>query len=129
VTLAVRVDPADPTPPFEQLRRQLAEAIQAGALTAGSRLPPVRQLAGDLGLAPGTVMRAYGELAASGLVVAGRARGTIVAAVAAPTEADRRRSIAQLAQAYAGEAQRLGASPAEALAAISRALGVDAGAR
>jgi len=59
VTLAVRVDAADPTPPFEQLRRQLAEAIQAGALTAGSRLPPVRQLVGDLGLAPGTVMRAY----------------------------------------------------------------------
>jgi DNA-binding transcriptional regulator YhcF (GntR family) len=68
----VRVDPADPTPPFEQLRRQLVDEIQTGNLVAGDKLPSVRQLAGDLALAPGTVARAYGELETAGLVESSR---------------------------------------------------------
>src|SRR5262245_66530173 len=43
----------DPTPPYEQLRRQLIELIQYGVLVPGERLPPLRQLAADLGLAVG----------------------------------------------------------------------------
>ncbi|MGX6602097.1 GntR family transcriptional regulator [Micromonosporaceae bacterium Da 78-11] len=70
---------ADPTPPYEQLRRQLAELIRAGSLPAGSRLPPLRQLAGDLGLAVGTVARTYRELETAGLIVSRRGGGTRVA--------------------------------------------------
>lgn len=54
---AVTVDVLDPTPPYEQLRRQLADLVGSGVLASGDRLPPVRQLAADLGLAPGTVAR------------------------------------------------------------------------
>ena len=43
------VDASDPTPPFEQLRRQLAAIVGSGELSPGDRLPPVRQLAADLG--------------------------------------------------------------------------------
>src|SRR5262245_48019824 len=43
----------DPTPPYEQLRRQLTELIQYGVLVPDERLPPLRQLAADLGLAVG----------------------------------------------------------------------------
>jgi GntR family transcriptional regulator len=64
----IAVDNADPTPPFEQIRRQLADQIRTGAVPSGARLPSVRQLAGDLALAPGTVARAYSELEADGLV-------------------------------------------------------------
>jgi DNA-binding transcriptional MocR family regulator len=73
------VDSADPTPPYEQLRRQLAALILGGALAAASRLPPLRQLAGDLGLAVGTVARTYRELEAAGLIVSRRGGGTRVA--------------------------------------------------
>ena len=45
------ITPDDPTPPYEQLRRQLVDLIEAGQLVEGERLPPLRQLAGDLGLA------------------------------------------------------------------------------
>ena len=45
------IDPASPTPPFEQLRAQYVAAIASGELPPGSRLPTVRRLAGDLGLA------------------------------------------------------------------------------
>jgi DNA-binding transcriptional regulator YhcF (GntR family) len=58
-TTALRLVPGDPTPPYEQLRRQLADLIGSGVLTTGDRLPPVRQLAADLGLAAGTVARTY----------------------------------------------------------------------
>jgi DNA-binding transcriptional regulator YhcF (GntR family) len=74
----LRVDPADPTPPFEQLRRQIATLVATGALAEGERLPPVRQLAADLGLAVGTVARTYRELEAEGLVATRRAAGTRV---------------------------------------------------
>ena len=67
----VTVDVLDPTPPYEQLRRQLADLIGSGVLSAGDRLPPVRQLAADLGLAVGTVaddraLAAHAEAGAGG---------------------------------------------------------------
>jgi DNA-binding transcriptional regulator YhcF (GntR family) len=73
------VDPASPTPPFEQLRVQLLAQMQAAELAAGARLPTVRQLASDLGLAPGTVARAYKELEAAGAIETRGRGGTFVA--------------------------------------------------
>lgn len=75
----LRVDPADPTPPYEQLRRQFVALLEAGVLEPGERLPPLRQLAADLGLAVGTVARTYRELEAAGLVRSRRGGGTRVA--------------------------------------------------
>lgn len=73
------VDPGSPIPPFEQLRAQLLDQMQSGALPAGSRLPTVRQLASDLGIAPGTVARAYKELEAAGAIETRGRNGTVVA--------------------------------------------------
>ena len=85
----VTVDVLDPTPPYEQLRRQLADLIGSGVLSPGDRLPPVRQLAADLGLAVGTVARTYRELELAGYVRSRRGGGTRVAttAPAPPTPA------------------------------------------
>lgn len=78
MNLRVHVDSSDPTPPFEQLRRQLADLIRTGTLVDGQRLPSVRQLAADLSLAAGTVARAYAELEKGGLVLSRRGAGTRV---------------------------------------------------
>ena len=43
------IDPGAADPPFEQLRRQIATRISRGELTAGTRLPTVRDLAAQLG--------------------------------------------------------------------------------
>lgn len=75
----LRVDEQDPTPPFEQIRRQIVVAIDSGTLVDGDRLAPVRQLAGDLGVAPGTVARAYRELESAGYVITRRGGGTKIA--------------------------------------------------
>lgn len=62
----------------------LRNAIRAGRLLAGTRLPSSRSLARDLGLARGTVVEAYEQLIAEGYLTARRGRGTSVAAGAHP---------------------------------------------
>lgn len=75
---AVRIDADSAVPPFDQIKAQLRDQVRAGALAPGTRLPSIRQLAGDLGVAPGTVARAYAELEAEGLLDSSRTRGTRV---------------------------------------------------
>jgi len=115
---ALTVTAGDPTPPYEQLRRQLADLIEGGQLAEGDRLPPLRQLAGDLGLAVGTVARTYRELEAAGLVRSRRGAGTRVAPAAAkPSAGERQARLAGLASAYVTKARALGASEDEISAA------------
>ncbi len=119
MTLAIRLDAGDPTPPYEQLRRQLALAIDSGQLSPGTRLPTVRQLAGDLGIAPGTVMRAYSELESTGYLATRRGAGTTVSARAA---APNPKAIFELARSFVQQSRRLGGSDAQILAAVERVL-------
>jgi DNA-binding transcriptional regulator YhcF (GntR family) len=116
---ALTVTPDDPTPPYEQLRRQLVDLIEGGQLVGGERLPPLRQLAGDLGLAVGTVARTYRELEAAGLVRSRRGGGTRVAlTVPKPSAGERQVRLAALAAAYVMKARALGVSDAEITAAV-----------
>ena len=73
------IDPRDPQPPYDQLRRQVIGQIETGELEVGTRLPTVRRLAADLGLAPNTVARTYRELEAQGYVRTLGRNGTVVA--------------------------------------------------
>jgi DNA-binding transcriptional regulator YhcF (GntR family) len=77
--MEIRLDPADKAPPYEQIKAAVIGLVASGALATGFRLPPIRQLAGDLGLAPNTVARAYRELEADGFVRSRGRRGTTVA--------------------------------------------------
>lgn len=74
----ISISADSPVPAYEQIREQVADLIQNGALSAGHKLPSIRQLAGDLRIAPGTVARAYTELESSGLIESSRATGTRV---------------------------------------------------
>ncbi|HUN30048.1 MAG TPA: GntR family transcriptional regulator [Alphaproteobacteria bacterium] len=75
----IAVDPQIETPPYQQIFEQIRAAIERGALAPGAPLPTVRQLAGDLGVAPNTVARAYADLADAGWLVSEGRRGTRVA--------------------------------------------------
>ncbi|MGN8049308.1 GntR family transcriptional regulator [Curtobacterium sp. 22159] len=74
----VAIDAGGRVPPFEQVRSQIAAQITAGYLVDGERLPSVRGLADELGLAAGTVARAYQLLEEAGLVQTARGAGTRV---------------------------------------------------
>ncbi|MGI5187340.1 GntR family transcriptional regulator [Promicromonospora sp. CA-289599] len=76
---ALRVDLTSPVPVYEQIRSQVAALVAVGGLAPGDRLPASRDLARDLGIAVGTVQRAYRELEASGVVTSRRRVGTVVA--------------------------------------------------
>ncbi|GAA2030442.1 GntR family transcriptional regulator [Agromyces tropicus] len=112
------VDAGSSTPPYEQLRMQVVDAVRDGRLAAGAKLPTVRALADELGLAVNTVARAYKELEADG-VVEGRGRaGTFVSTAGDPVE----RALQAAASDFADIAQRLGVTSDAAEAAVARAL-------
>lgn len=114
----------DVIPPYEQLRRQLAQLISSGALAPGQRLPPLRQLAADLGLAVGTVARTYRELEADGLITARRGGGSRVSdSLPAMTDAERQRQLGEYAFDYVLRARLLGARDDKILDAVSGAIG------
>lgn len=76
----ITVDADSAVPPFEQVRAQFAAQISTGDLAAGTRLPTVRRLADELGLAVNTVARSYRELEVAGLVETHGRGGTVVTA-------------------------------------------------
>ncbi len=66
------------------LIRALRDAVRTGRLAPGTRLPPYRSLAADLGMARNTVADAYAELIAEGWLTARQGSGTRVAERAEP---------------------------------------------
>ncbi|MGW0915004.1 MocR-like pyridoxine biosynthesis transcription factor PdxR [Streptomyces sp. NPDC002784] len=66
------------------LIRALRDAVRGGRLAPGTRLPPYRSLAADLGVARNTVADAYAELVAEGWLTARQGSGTRVAERAEP---------------------------------------------
>jgi DNA-binding transcriptional regulator YhcF (GntR family) len=112
------VDPTSAVPPFEQVRVSFAAQIADGSLVVGTRLPTVRKLADELGLAVNTVARAFRELEAAGLVETRGRNGTIVTAQG--NAADER--LRQAAQAYAAVAHANGVDTDHALQVVRAAL-------
>jgi len=103
------LDPGSSTPLFEQLRVAVIDAVRDGRLTAGTRLPTVRELAAELGLAVNTVARTYRELETAGMVETRGRQGTFVAR-SDPADA----TMAAAARVYADTARALGLDPAAA---------------
>ncbi|NUP46597.1 MAG: GntR family transcriptional regulator [Catenulispora sp.] len=125
--MIVELDETSPVPPYEQIRAQVAAMIGSGALPPGTRLPPIRQLAGDLGLAVNTVARAYRELESAGLVASRVRTGTVVAPRTSQeldtrTAADTRRLLTEAVRSFTATTRRLGIADHDALAAIAAEL-------
>jgi len=117
------LDPANPTPPYEQIAAQVRAQITAGRLAPGEELPSIRQLARDLRIAPNTVARAYDELARDGWVLAEARRGVRVASGAlAPPATERRRRLSAAVAEMLLAASRLGVSGVEVRAEMERQL-------
>ncbi|GAA1327645.1 GntR family transcriptional regulator [Leucobacter albus] len=120
-SFAPEIDPASAVPPFRQLHSAVIAAVSAGELLPGQRLPTVRGLAAELGLATNTVASAYRALEDAG-VVEGRGRaGTFVALGDDPVAAAAR----QIAQRAVGEFSALGVERAAALTLLGEAYEAD----
>jgi DNA-binding transcriptional regulator YhcF (GntR family) len=118
--MRIRIDPSSRVPASEQLARGVRARIQRGALAPGARVPPVRELALELGLAANTVAKAYRSLEAEGLLVGRGRSGTFVAD--RPTDVSLDAHLAKAADAFVQRARQLGFGPAAAKRALDRAL-------
>jgi DNA-binding transcriptional regulator YhcF (GntR family) len=108
----ISLDATASEPPYEQIRRQVAEQVSRGELRPGDRLPTVRGLAEELGVATNTVARAYRELEQSGLIQTRGRSGSFVTGDAVERKAK------EAAATYLARARALGLSPEEALALV-----------
>jgi len=112
------VDPESSVTLYEQLRTQILEQVRSGELIAGTKLPPVRQLADTLGVAPYTVARVYRLLEQDGVLETRGRNGTVVSAQDSPEA-----SLQLAASEYADRARRLGIPADRAIDYITAALG------
>ncbi|SDP26091.1 GntR family transcriptional regulator [Actinacidiphila guanduensis] len=117
MSLKITIDPDAATAPYEQLRGQIAEEARAGLLPVNYKLPTVRGLAEQLGLAVNTVAKAYRALEEDGVIETRGRHGTYIAAGDAHA-----REVAAAAGAFADRARRLGLDRQAALAAVEEAL-------
>src|SRR5579883_6881 len=74
------VNPRSGVPIYVQLVEQIRHALEVGILRPGDHLPTVRQLAGELTIAPTTIVKAYSELENLGLIESRPGVGTTVTA-------------------------------------------------
>jgi DNA-binding transcriptional regulator YhcF (GntR family) len=114
----VSLDPLSPVPPFQQVRERIAAAIENKDLRPDVRLPTVRQLAADLGLAANTVARSYRELELAGLLETRGRHGTFVAGTPSPA----RKLAAREARNFARRMRALGLGDEESVAILRREL-------
>jgi DNA-binding transcriptional regulator YhcF (GntR family) len=122
--LSIQIDDNSGASIYEQIISQIQESVATDRLRAGDRLPPVRQLADLLDIAPGTVARAYGELERLGVVVTEGARGTRVAPrKPVPLPQDQRQdTLAGLLRPVAVAAFHLGATAPDLRFGLERAM-------
>ena len=120
--MRIRIDPSSRRPASAQLAGAIGAAIERGTLGPGERLPPVRGLALELGLAANTVAKAYRALEAEGVLEARGRHGTFVAERLPARVSEVERRLAEAADLFVRRSRQLGFGSAEARRALERAL-------
>jgi len=79
--MLLTINTDDPRPIYQQVADGIKELIAGGKLEEGAALPPVRQLAADLGVNLNTIATAYRELQKEGLITVKHGSGSVVASL------------------------------------------------
>ena len=99
----ITINYRDPRPIYEQIQTGLRRLMLTGVLPPGSRLPSVRELAGQLAINPNTIQRAYRELEADGYILSVAGKGSFVAQVDQLAEQQKKQAV----DAFRAAAQKL----------------------
>ena len=91
----ITIDESDRRPIYRQVAEEIKALIARGSLTEGTTLPPVRQLAQDLGVNLNTIATAYRELQKEGLLKIRHGAGAVVSSrrVVQQTDQDLRKTL------------------------------------
>ena len=117
-----RIDSQSGVPIYRQIAQQVEQAVLAGVLVSGDRLPAVRELAVDLAVNPNTVVKAYDELQRAGVIEQPRGRGTFVRGAPVLPDDERRQRLEAAAAGFVAEARRLGFAAPEILGWVRKLL-------
>lgn len=116
------INPSDPAPIWRQIEEGVRRLVTLGALTPGSAVPSVRDLARDLRVNPNTVARAYQRLTEGGVLIVKRGEGTYVSeAPAQRKKSEKSEMLRDAAIRYASAAIAAEAELAEAEEALRHA--------
>jgi len=110
----------DAGPIFEQIGKNVREQLARGDLRPGDKLPSARDLAATLSVNPNTIVHAYGELEAQGIIEKRRGLGTFIREDA-PVETMRKDMLKEIVETFMDEVRRLGVESDEAMAALKEA--------
>lgn len=116
--MILSVDPSRALPVYEQVREQIRRMVAAGTLQPGTRLPTIRQLAADLGLAKGTIERAYELLEGDAVIERHGRKGSYVSDVVHSTEHEMTIGLEAAAEALVIVARQFGADEKATLRAV-----------
>jgi GntR family transcriptional regulator len=94
--------------PYQQLVRQVRQALRLGLLREGEQLPTVKDVVAGLAINPNTVLKAYRELEHEGLVAARPGLGTFVTATLTDGSLAAHRPLRQDLQRWLAKARRAG---------------------
>jgi DNA-binding transcriptional regulator YhcF (GntR family) len=78
--LALEIQRASEVPVYRQIIEQIVMRVRSGELKPGDQVPPERELSAQLGIARGTITKAYEELARSGILEVTQGRGSFISA-------------------------------------------------
>jgi GntR family transcriptional regulator len=121
----IAINLADGVPIHRQIANQIRYMVASGILQPGEEVPSIRTLALKLKASPNTVVRAYQELEAAGVLQKRPGAGTFVAASRSPlAKQERARIIEKRIDALLAEAHQLGYAAEDLLAALRRRLAV-----
>jgi len=110
----------DAGPIFEQIGRNVRQQLARGDLRPGDKLPSARDLATTLSVNPNTIVHAYGELEAQGIIEKRRGLGTFVREDA-PVKTMRQNMLKEIVETFVNEVRRLGVDDEEAMAVLKEA--------
>lgn len=113
----ISINLTDGVPIYRQIVNQVKYLVASRLLLPGEELPPIRTLALQLKVTPNTIVKAYGELEASGVIQKRQGSGTFISEGRAPQVAlkERRRVIEQRIDSLLAEAHQLNFSAEEVL--------------
>lgn len=92
----ITIDTKDGVPIYRQIANQIRYMVASGILQSGEEISPVRTLALALNVTPNTVVKAYDELNAAGVIFKRRGAGTYISEEQSPLADRERRRIIQL---------------------------------
>lgn len=119
---AFRLDPTSGVPTYQQIVRQVEDALRLGYLRAGDQLPKVKDVVFCLAINPNTVLKAYRELETKGLAAGRPGSGTFINGSLALVPASAIAPLRREFERWLDQAEAAGLDPEALAALVNRAL-------